>query len=67
MDLAKKSETNKLIRQYNGNNQFLKSLQHQLKTNKSLKKETLNNKEFKVLSDKQYEVAIKLLENENIN
>ncbi len=61
MEIEKKIELNKMIRSYNGYNTFIISLQTQLKTNKNLKKESLNNKEYKVLSDKQYSIAENLL------
>ena len=61
MEIEKKIELNKMIRSYSGYNSFIISLQTQLKTNKNLKKESLNNKEYKVLSDKQYSIAENLL------
>lgn len=59
MTINEKIEINKKIKDYQGDNQFLLSLQKQLKTNKFLKKE-LNEKGklFKILSDKQYQAAI---------
>jgi hypothetical protein len=59
MTINEKIEINKKIKDYQGDNQFLLSLQKQLKTNKFLKKE-LNEKGklVKILSDKQYQAAI---------
>lgn len=59
MTINEKIEINKKIKDYQGDNQFLLSLQKQLKTNKLLKKE-LNEKGklVKILSDKQYQAAI---------
>ena len=59
MTINEKIEINKKIKDYQGDNQFLLSLQKQLKTNKFLKKE-LNEKGklVKVLSEKQYQSAI---------
>jgi len=59
MTTNEKIEINKKIKSYQGDNQFILSLQKQLKTNKFLKKE-LNEKGklVKVLSEKQYQSAI---------
>jgi hypothetical protein len=59
MTINEKIEINKKIKDYQGDNQFILSLQKQLKTNKFLKKE-LNEKGklVKILSDKQYQAAI---------
>jgi hypothetical protein len=60
--MIEKVELNKNIRKYDGNNSFILSLQKQLKTNKNLKRIEFNNKSIKILSDKQYESAKKILE-----
>lgn len=57
MDIKEKIELNKKIRKYDGSNDFIKSLKRQL-SSKWPKKEELDGKEYKVLSEKQYE-AIK--------
>lgn len=57
MDINEKLEINKQLRQYQGDNSFILSLQKQLKTSKYLQKVKVGNKEIKVLSDKQYEAA----------
>jgi hypothetical protein len=62
MSIEEKVEVNKSIKKYEGINSFLLSLQKQLKTNKNLTKEEFNGKSVKVLSDKQYEVAKKLID-----
>lgn len=62
MNIEEKVELNKNIKKYEGVNSFLLSLQKQLKTNKNLNKEDFNGKSVKVLSDKQYEVAKKLID-----
>ena len=51
-----------MIKKYEGINSFLLSLQKQLKTNKNLAKEEFNGKRVKILSDRQYEVAKKLID-----
>jgi hypothetical protein len=56
MEIAEKLELNKLIKKYEGTNAFLISLKKSL-ASKYCKKETLGNKEYKVLSDKQYKAA----------
>jgi hypothetical protein len=56
MTTEQKIELNKAIRKYTGENQFLLSLKKSL-ASKYCKKETLGNKEYKVLSDKQYDAA----------
>jgi hypothetical protein len=58
MTIEEKIELNKKIRKYDGSNQFVLSLQKQLKTSKYLTKEQHNGKDVKVLSEKQYEAAI---------
>ena len=60
MEIKEKIEINKKIRQYNGANTFLLSLQKQLKSTKVNKIE-FEGKQIKVLSDKQYQVAKELL------
>ena len=60
MELEKKVEINKLIRSYKESNSFIKSLQKHLKTNKFLEKVEYKGKMVKILSDKQYEVAISI-------
>ena len=62
MEISEKVELNKKIRTYDGDNSFILSLQKQLKTNKNLKKEELGNKMVKVLSDKQYQAVISILD-----
>lgn len=62
MEISEKVELNKKIRSYEGGNSFILSLQKQLKTNKNLKKEEIGNKMVKVLSDKQYQAAISILD-----
>ena len=57
MDVVEKIELNKKLRQYNGDNSFVISLQKQLKTSKYLDKIEVNGKIVKVLSDKQYLAA----------
>lgn len=56
MDIEEKIELNKKIRKYDGSNDFIKSLKRQL-SSKWCKKEELDGKEYKVLSEKQYETA----------
>ena len=56
MEITEKLELNKNIRKYDGQNAFLISLKKSL-ASKYCKKELLGNKEYKVLSDKQYEAA----------
>jgi len=55
-----KIELNKKIRKYDGSNEFIKSLKKQL-SSKWCKKENINGKDHKVLSDKQYEAAIGII------
>ncbi len=57
MDVVEKIELNKKLRQYNGDNSFVISLQKQLKTSKYLDKIEVNGKMVKVLSEKQYLAA----------
>ena len=56
MEISQKIELNKLIKKYEGENAFLISLKKSL-ASKYCKKETLGNKEYKVLSEKQYLAA----------
>jgi len=60
MEIKEIIQINKKIRQYNGANTFLLSLQKQLKSTKVNKIE-FEGKQIKVLSDKQYQVAKELL------
>ena len=53
----KKIEINKLLRKYNGSNSFVISLKKSL-SSKYCKKIEFNGREYKVLSDKQYESLI---------
>lgn len=62
MELENKIELNKKIRAYKGTNNFVLSLQKQLKTNKYLSKVEWKGKEVKILSDKQYEAALSSLD-----
>jgi hypothetical protein len=56
MEILEKIEINKTIRKYEGTNTFLISLKKSL-SSKYCKKESVGKKEYKVLSDKQYEAA----------
>ena len=56
MEINEKLELNKQLRKYDGDNQFLLSLQKQLRS-KWCEKVTVGNKSYKVLTDKQYEAA----------
>ena len=56
MEINEKLELNKKIRKYDGDNQFIKSLQKSLKS-KWCQKVKVGNKDYKLLSDKQYEAA----------
>lgn len=58
MEITEKLQLNKTIRKYEGANAFLISLKKSI-SSKYCKKESVGNKEYKVLSDKQYE-AIKV-------
>ncbi len=62
MELQDKIELNKKIRAYKGTNNFVLSLQKQLKTNKYLNKVEWKGKMVKVLSEKQYEAALNSLD-----
>ncbi len=56
MELSEKIEINKTLRKYEGTNTFLLSLKKSL-ASKYCKKETIDGKEYKVLSEKQYLAA----------
>lgn len=62
METKDKIEVNKKIKSYTGENSFILSLQKQLKTSKYLQKIEHNGRMVKILSDKQYEAAISILE-----
>jgi hypothetical protein len=62
MSIEEKIELNKKIRNYTGTNSFVISLQKQLKTSKYVQKIEHNGKMIKILSDKQYEVAINYID-----
>jgi hypothetical protein len=56
MEIKEKLELNKLIRKYEGTNDFVLSLKKSL-ASKYCKKVEFEGREFKVLSDRQYESA----------
>lgn len=56
MEISEKIELNKAIKKYEGDNSFMLSLKKSL-ASKYCKKESLGNKEYKVLSEKQYLAA----------
>jgi hypothetical protein len=56
MEISEKIELNKLIKKYEGQNTFLISLKKSL-ASKYCKKEAVGDKEYKVLSEKQYLAA----------
>ena len=56
MTTEEKIELNKAIKKYEGDNSFMLSLKKTL-SSKYCKKESLGNKEYKVLSEKQYLAA----------
>jgi hypothetical protein len=56
MTIEEKIELNKAIKKYEGDNSFMLSLKKSL-SSKYCKKESLGNKEYKVLSEKQYLAA----------
>ena len=60
MDINEKVNLNKEIKNYDGSNSFIISLKKQLNTTKL--RETLGAKTIKVLSDKQYVAAKRILE-----
>lgn len=62
MDISEKIELNKKIRKYDGINSFIISLKKNL-SSRFCKKEKYGNKEYKILSDKQYEAAKSILDN----
>jgi len=61
MTIEEKEKANKLIRKYEGDNQFIISLKKQLKNNKYLQREVIGNRTIKILSDRQYDVALSIL------
>jgi hypothetical protein len=61
MEIEEKLELNKKIRKYDGDNSFLLSTKKQLISSKYLQKVEFGNKTFKILTDKQYQVAKELL------
>ena len=61
MEFENKLKLNKKIREYEGENTFILSLQKQLKS-KYVSKEAYKNRTYKVLSDKQYEAALSILD-----
>lgn len=56
MTTEEKIELNKAIKKYEGDNSFMLSLKKSL-SSKYCKKESLGDKEYKVLSEKQYLAA----------
>lgn len=56
MEITEKLELNKLIRKYEGTNDFVLSLKKSL-ASKYCKKVEFEGREYKVLSDRQYEAA----------
>jgi len=60
MEPEKIIELNKTIRQYDGENSFILSLQRNLKTSKIYLEH--NSRKFKRLSDKQYGALVNILE-----
>lgn len=56
MSLEEKLEINKLLRKYEGKNNFLVSLKKSL-SGKWCEKVEVGGKKYKILSDKQYEAA----------
>jgi hypothetical protein len=56
MELSEKIELNKALRKYDGVNTFILSLKKNL-ASKYCKKESIDGKEYKVLSEKQYQAA----------
>jgi hypothetical protein len=56
MDISEKIKLNKRIRKYDGSNSFINSLKKNL-SSKFCKKEKLGDKEYKILTDKQYDAA----------
>lgn len=62
MNTEEKNNLNKIIRNYKGNNDFILSLKKHLRNNKYLKREKIGDKEIKILSEKQYEIAKSILD-----
>ena len=60
MENTEKLELNKAIRKYVGANTFILSLKKNL-SSKYAEKITIGNKTFKVLTEKQYDVAKSIL------
>lgn len=60
MDIKEKLELNKIIRKWEGANSFMDSLKKNL-ASKYCKKESVDGKEYKVLSEKQYLAAKDIL------
>jgi hypothetical protein len=60
MEISEKLELNKKIRTYTGENSFILSLKKNL-ASKWCQKIDVDGRSFKILSDKQYEVAKDLL------
>jgi hypothetical protein len=61
MTIQEKLDLNKKIRNFNGTNSFVLSLQKQLKNSKYLSKVEVGKKSYKILSDKQYEAVGNLI------
>lgn len=61
MNTKEKVDLNKKIKSYDGDNNFILSLKSHLKNNKYLDKESLGKRNLRVLSEKQYESAKKVL------
>jgi hypothetical protein len=61
MTAEEKILINKQIRAYQGQNTFIDSLKLALRGNR-LKKTTIGNRSFKILSDRQYEVARQIMD-----
>ncbi len=57
MDIEEKIELNKTIRKYTGGNNFIISIQNQLKASKTIEKVEYKGKMVKVLSDRQYDAV----------
>jgi len=56
MNIQEKVELNKVIRKYDGSNEFILSLKRSL-SSKYCKREALGERIIKILSDKQYDSA----------
>lgn len=61
MENTEKLELNKKIRKYAGTNGFILSLKKNL-ASKYPEKITIGNKEYKVLTEKQYDIAKSILD-----